>query len=474
MEFTVEDISPVKKKVSITVAPEEVNAAIMGAVALLRDSVKLDGFRKGKVPAEFVEKRYHDKIYSEARQDLVNVHINDVIQQLGVTPVGPINMTGDLLALKKGEPYTYGMEFEIMPQFDLPPYEGVEVEEEETVLDPARVDALLERVRNGAAKLKVVDGDAPAADGQIANIDFEIFENGEPLPDMKTSNFDLEIGSGQSLEDFEKLVKGIPAGHTGEGDVHFPDNFLDQKLAGKTLKVKITVHAVKERELPELNDDFAKSMGQETMEKLRDVITRGYSNSLRQLNKSAAQKKILDQLLKQTDFPLPPSYVDMESRFLLADQAERLQRQGKSIAAMGKSFEQLLEDVRPSAEEFARGEILLLTVAKKENLEVTEREVANQVYKDCLQNGADFQSTLKQMDENGILLKMRDRMLADKAMDLIYAKAKVTMVEPEVSKPVTGEAPAQDVSPAESPQATGQPQEQENGDAEKTTGGQSA
>ena len=129
MEYSAEDLSPIKKKIVITTEPQEVEAAIMGAVALYKTSVQLDGFRKGKVPASVIEQRFRDKIYEEARQDLINVHINEVMQNLDVQPLSGINVDG-AEALERGKGYAYSIEFEVLPTFDLPPYEGMEVEQE--------------------------------------------------------------------------------------------------------------------------------------------------------------------------------------------------------------------------------------------------------------------------------------------------------------------------------------------------------
>lgn len=429
MEYTVEDISPVKKKVNITTDPKEVEAAIMGAVALYKTSVQMDGFRKGKVPASVVEKRFRDQIYGEARQDLINVHINDVMQKLDVTPVSGLNLS-DESAFEKGQPFTYSMEFEVLPTFDLPPYEGLEVEQEKVVIKDEEVDEVLARIRRDHATLIPVDGDGPAVDGQIANIDFSAYEDGKPVEGLGANGFDLALGEHQALEDFEKLVKTVKLNCEGEGDITFPADFLAKDLAGKTLTMKVKVHAIKARQEPELNDDLAKKVGAESLEKLREGIIESYRKSRESLNKGAAEKKMLDQLLKLVDFPLPESLLDVQVRSLLADLRVRLERQGKSLESLGKSEEELRKEVMPQAEEITRSQVLLLAIAKKENLQVSEQEVNMQLYQLCLRSGEDFKQTREAYERSGMMFTLRDRMLADRAMDAVYARAKVTEVEP--------------------------------------------
>ena len=429
MEYTVEDISPVKKKVNITTEPKEVEAAIMGAVALYRTSVQLDGFRKGKAPASVVEKRFRDQIYGEARQDLINVHINDVMQKLDVTPVSGLNLSGES-AFEKDSPFTYSMEFEVLPAFELPPYEGIEVEQEKVDITDADVDEVLARIRRDHAKLVPVDGVGPAVDGQVVNIDFSAFEDGKPVEGLGATGFDLALGERQALEDFEKLVKTVRLNEEGEGEISFPDDFLASDLAGKTLTMKVRVHAIKARQEPELNDDLAKLAGAESLEKLREGIAESYRRSRESLNKGAAEKKILDQLLKLVDFPLPDSLLEVQIRSLLADLRVRLERQGKSLDSLGKSEDALRAEVLPQATEITRSQVLLLAIAKKENLQVSEQEVTMQLYQLCLRTGEDFKQVREDYERSGMIFTLRDRMLADKAMEAVYARAKVTEVEP--------------------------------------------
>ncbi len=433
MEYRVEDLSPVKKKVVITTEPQEVDAAIMGTVAVYKTSVRIDGFRKGKVPASLVEQRLHDKIYAEAQQDLINVHINDIMQKLGVVPLGKVTIDADD-AFERSKNYTYSIEFEVLPSFQLPPYEGMEVEQEKVVVDEQDEQRLLDHILRSHAKIVPVEGNAPARDGQIANIGFAAYEDGKLLEDFKVENFNLALGEHQALEAFENLVKTIPNGGEGEGEITFPQDFITEALAGKTVLMKIKVYAVKEYKLPELTDAFAKTLGKESVAALRSTIHDSCAKTLFDLHKSAAQKKLLDRMLKMVDYELPTSMVETAMNSLLVDQAARLERQGRSLAALGKNIEEIRDAVRSKAEAMARSQVLLLSIAKKEGLDVSETEVSSELYRMCLANGDDFKKVRERSERNGYMFVLRDRLLADKAMDLVYAKAKVTEVESQPQK----------------------------------------
>jgi len=430
VEYSAEDISPVRKKVVITTEAQEVEAAIMGAVALYKTSVQLDGFRKGKVPASVIEQRFRDKIYEEARQDLINVHINDVMQKLGVSPLSGIDVDAKN-AFDRGQGYEYSIEFEVLPTFALPAYEGLEVEQEKVVVDEKEVQEVIDRILRDRSQLVPVEGKNPAVDGQVATVDFAAFEDGKPVEGVKAESFDLALGERQALEDFEALVKTIPYGGEGEGPITFPEDFLAKDLAGKTVTMKVKVHAIKERKLPELNDELAKSLGLESVEKLREAISNSYTQSRTNLNKSAAQKTLLDRLLKMVEFELPPSLVETQVRTLLGDMSARLERQGRSLESLGKNAEELRKDVQPQADELARAQVLLLSIAKKEGLDVTDNEVNTQIYQMSMRSGEDFKTLRESYERSGMIFVLRDRLLADKAMDLVYAKSKVAEVEPK-------------------------------------------
>ncbi len=427
MEYRVEDLSPVKKKVHVTVDPKEVEAAIMGAVALYRTSVQIDGFRKGKVPASVIESRFRDKLYAEAKQDLVNVHINKIVTELDVSPVSGIDFDGNDLV--RDEEFVYSIGFEVLPTFDIPQYEGIEVEQEKAVVKDAEIEEFIERLRKDRSELVVAEGKGPAVNGQVAEIDFAAFEDGVALEGISAQNFQMNLGEGQALESFEELVKATPLGETKEGEVTFPEDFLAPDLAGKTITMKVTVHAIKERKLPEVNEEFAKSLGQESVEKLRETFVDSYVRSRTNLHKGTTQKQLLDKLLKMVDFELPESMIDTHSRSMLAEKQHQAEKQGRSLESFGKSIEELTKECRKEAEDITRAQVFLMSVAKKEELSIQDQEVDMAIYHMAQRSGQDFKQLKDDYVNSGSIFILRDRMLADKAMEAIYTKAKITEVE---------------------------------------------
>lgn len=426
MEYEVKETSPVKRTVEVTVPAEEVNAAIGAAVALYRTDADIKGFRKGKAPSSMIESRFKKQIYSEATTELVNLHINQIIGEIDDSPVSRIDFDGQ--EMERDKDYSYAITFEVMPVFELPDFEGAPVEEEVPEADTSEIDAIFERVRNNMAEFKVIEDGRPAQDGELAVVTFQAFdEKGAPVPGIKAENFELEVGRGQALPEFEELIKSIEPGAQGQKDITFPEDFLNTEMAGKTVTFKAEVHSVKEKVLPELNDDFArKAGGFESMEKMREGIEHSYLQSRRQLYRSQAHKKLLDFLMEKVDFTAPESMVEEHVARLVGDVERRLDRQGKSIESTGKTKEQLAEEVRSEAEHMAKSQVFLLTAARKLELSVEEQEMDQYFQRVAAQTGENWAQIKRYYQENNLIFAVRDQILADKAMDAIYAKADVT------------------------------------------------
>ena len=367
MEYTVEEISPVRRKVVVKNSAEEATGALVATIALYRTNVDVKGFRKGKVPSSIVESRYKKEIYKEATTDLVNYQLNEVLTQLGVTPLSRLEV--DSKELVRDEPFEYSFSFEVAPVIDLPEYRGLEVDQEIPEVVESEVDAVVERIRNSLGELRKIKEDRHPEDGDVVLISFSSDLDGQPLSEIRADNFELTLGADQALPEFEELVKSLKATQSGEKDIVFPEDFINKNLAGKTVTMKVTLHAIKRLNLPELDGAFAQRAGGfDSVDKLREAITKSYMETRTQLSKSVAQKKLLDSLLSQVEFELPPSMVEEQVDRMVGEISADLERRGKSLESTGKSLEQIREEVKPRAEGLVRSQVFLMDVAAKEGL----------------------------------------------------------------------------------------------------------
>ena len=334
MEYKVEELSPVKRKVAVEVSVEEVQAALAATVALYRKGAEIKGFRKGKVPSSVVEAKYRKQIYGEATTDLINYHINEILGELKLSPLSRIDV--DAKEMEREEDFSYSFSFEIAPSFDLPEYKGLAVEEEDVVVDPQQVEDVIERIRQNMAKTVIIKDERPAATGDIAVIDFQAFQDGLAMEGIAANKFELPLGEGNSLPEFEDIVIGMTPGGSKESELTFPADFINDKLAGQTVSMQVTLHAIKVRDLPEVNDDFAELAGGYTsVQDLKDAIEKSYVSTRKQLVKGDAQKKLLDGIKAEVSFELPQSIVEEQIDKQIVELQGKLERQGKSLDSLG-------------------------------------------------------------------------------------------------------------------------------------------
>lgn len=429
MEYKVEELSPVKRKVAVEVSVEEVQAALAATVALYRKGAEIKGFRKGKVPSSVVEAKYRKQIYGEATTDLINYHINEILGELKLSPLSRIDV--DAKEMEREENFSYSFSFEIAPSFDLPEYKGLAVEEEDVVVDPQQVDDVIERIRQNMAKTVIIKEERPAANGDIAVIDFQAFQDGAAMEGIAANKFELPLGEGNSLPEFEDIVIGMTPGETKESELTFPADFINDKLAGQTVSMQITLHAIKVRDLPEVNDEFAELAGGYTsVQDLKDAIEKSYVSTRKQLVKGDAQKKLLDGIKAEVSFELPQSIVEEQIDKQIVELQGKLERQGKSLDSLGRTPAELREENRAQAEDVVKSSLVLLAIASAENLTVDPQEVDLVLQKMAASTGQDFHSIKDYYEQHNLMIPLKDRVLADKAMELVYENATVTTVPP--------------------------------------------
>lgn len=429
MDFNIEEVSDVERKINVSVPAEEVNAALDATIALYKVQTSVKGFRKGKVPSSVIQSKYKKQIIDEATTDLVNYQINEIMNGQSLVPVSKIDVDSEQLV--RDEDFTYTIKFEVVPEFDTPVYLGLEGEEERAEVSEEDVKEVENRMLESMAKIAPIDDDRPAKDGELACLSFSAEVDGEPVPGIEADNFDLPIGEGHALEEFEEYVKTLKPGEKGEKLITFPEDFINTELAGKEVNMKVSVHSVKERKVPELTDEVVKQAGGfESVEKMREVITQSYTANRKQLNKSNALTKLVKGIVADLDFPLPPSLLEDRLQRIVADHVGRIERSGRSLESTGKTVEELREEFREEAEESVRTEIFLLSVAKREELNVEPQEVEAALHQIAAQSKQDFSAVKSYYEENNLLVPLRDRLLADKAGEFIYENANITEIDP--------------------------------------------
>lgn len=436
MEYQVEELSPVKKQVTVKVSADEVNAALGATTAFFRKDLKISGFRKGKVPSSIVENRFKKEIYDQASRDLLNVHFNQIFGELNLTPVSGIDV--DAKELIKNQNFTYSFSFEFLPEIDLPEYHGLTVTQKKPSIPDGLLDSVIERTRKEQSELVVLKEERKPKDGDVAVIDFQAYEGETPLEEIQAKSFQLPLGEGGALPDFEAIIKDLVPGQTGEGQVTFPEDFINPDFANKTVTMKVTLNVIKERKLPELNDEFASRVGgYKNVDEMRAAYQKNLLTYFENLEKSNVQKKLLDILMEKIEVPLPESLVKNQIEQMVENRKITLESKGKSLESEGGEGA-LREKFRPTAEELVKSQLILLAIAKKEELSVEDQEVEQHIFRLAIESGQDPKALRDYYESKNLMFALRDKLLADKAMELVYEHADIKIEEPQNSEADAG------------------------------------
>ena len=427
MQHTVENISPVKKSIAVTIPAEEVNAALNKVVAQYRSRVNLPGFRKGKAPISMVEKRFMQDIYNDALENLINGGVSNAVRELGVEPLGGLQFSEETQPIARDKDFSFSFSFEVMPEIDVPEYENIGVEEEAVVITEEEITDVVDRLRKNMAELEPVEEQRLPQEGDVVSMDFAgTDDEGQPVPGVSGEKFQVSIGEEQVIPDFEALVRTAAPGQTVEGKVTFPQDYGHAPLAGKTVNMKITVHSLQSKKLPELDAEFAKkASGLETVEAMTDSIRESFTRNRTDMAKGKAQTKLVEDLLAKVDFPLPEGLVTHYAHNLMQDRLERMSNSGKDPAEVGEDERNALKkETDEEAAKYAKTQLFLLTVAKKEALEVSPQEMTAALRQVAMRGGVDIKQVQEHYTRNNLFGPLRDRLLADKAVEVMYAKAK--------------------------------------------------
>jgi trigger factor len=452
MDFVVEDLAPTRKAILITADVAEVNAARLEAMGRIRRSVSLPGFRRGKVPDGVLERRFGETINTEVSDAFLHESLDAFLQERGIIPLSVPEYEGGVIARDKA--FSCTVRLDVVPDFPLPDYVGLEVTQTRLVPDEDAVKAAIDRMRDAVAEISPVTQTRAPLDGEMAYIDYAGFADDVPIEGCKGENVALALGETQVPADFEAIVRTLVPGEEKEGLVSLPADYVPADLAGRTILMRIRLNSINRLEPPVPDDAFAKRFGFESMDKMRASVTDSVNTGRVRKARAVARQKLMDNLLARVDFPVPESLVASRTRHMLDDfrlrfrqaEAEGEQPSAERSAATEKVLEEKLEVIRPEigkeAERLTRARLLLLRIAHAEDIRAGTDDADAYLRELSLHSGTDFEKTREIYLRTGMLDGLRERIQADKTLDFIYDKARITLVDPDPgSDPDTDAAP---------------------------------
>jgi trigger factor len=435
METKVKELEDSRVRVEVSVGPDEVEERIKAAAANLGKEMKVSGFREGKVPAEMVlQKVGREPVLTEAIEASLGDWYERAMLDAAISPVGDPKL--DLSQLpEEGAPLEFAIEVNVLPKATLGEYKGIEVGRDEPQVPKEAVEAELERLREGFAKLQPVEREA--ADGDALLMDYAGTIDGEPFDGGEAKDYLLEVGAGRVLPEFEAAIKGAKAGDERTATVNFPDDYQGEEVAGKTAEFKISVREVREKELPDLDDAFAAEASEfDTLDELREHVAERIGEYLDQQAAEQFRAAALDAAVANATVTLPDPVVMARSSEMLSRVERQMQGRGMDpdtfFQMQGKSREELVAEAKPEAEQALKREAVLAAVADAEKIEIGEEEMLEALQ---IQPGHEDhghpppEEALKELRSSG-----RDKLLAEdlrmrRALELVAENAKPIPLE---------------------------------------------
>mgnify|MGYP000587076211 FL=1 len=414
MKSSVDQLNDTRVKVTVEVPFSELGPELDKAYQALAQQINIPGFRRGKAPRQLIDARVgRGPVLEQVVNDMLPTRYGQAIEELDIKALGQPNI--DITKLEDGDVIEFVAEVDVRPEFDLPDFSDISVEVPALGSTEERIDHELEHLRERFGSLKTVDREAGDEDFITLNLSATV--DGEEIEDAKVEDMSYRVGSGDLIEGLDDAVKGLKADESAT----FTSKLVFGEYADKDAEVTVTVTAVKERELPELDDDFAQMASEfDTVEELRADLASGAEESAKAEQAASIREEVLKVALEKTQFPLPASVVDEQ----VNAQVQQLMGQlggdealfEKLLEAQGTSREEFNEQTRTSAEEAVRTQLFLDVLAEKEEPEVTQDELNDHIVFTARRYGVEPQQFLMQLQQSGQLLNLVSDVRRGKAL----------------------------------------------------------
>lgn len=425
MSLQVEKLEGNMAKLTIEASADDFEEALEKAYQKNKSRLSVPGFRKGKVPRKMIEQMYGKEVFFEEAANIVIPSayakaVDECTEDIVSQP------TIDIVQLEVGKPFIFTAEVALKPEVTLGQYKGIEVDKADITATDKEVEDAIEKERENNARTITVD-DRPVQDGDVVVLDFEGFMDGVAFEGGKGENHSLTIGSGAFIPGFEDQLIGAEIDKEVEVNVTFPESYQEASLAGKPAVFQCTVKEIKEKQLPDLDDEFASEVSEyDTLEEYRESVRKYIEERKEEDAKKAKEEKVVDAIIEGAQMDIPEAMITTQQRQMADEFAQRIRMQGISIEqyfqVTGLTRAAFMEQMKPQAESRIKSRLVLEAVAKAENIEASEEEYQAEIKKmaeDYQMEEAELVEMLGEFEKKSI----REDINIRKAVDFVAANA---------------------------------------------------
>ncbi len=447
MQHSIETPSSVQRKITITLEASEVNQELDKAIKQLSREIQLDGFRKGKVPASVIEKRFANDVKSTANDKIVNNNIQKILADNELNPISRINFAeienNPHAEIKRNEAFQFACEFEVLPEIKLPDLDSLEVELPEPKPNMKELEAFTRRIRQTGAQLEPVTEDRLPQDYDVCTIDINGTLDGKDVPNMKGEKIQIQLNPDNTKEDkdIQDIVRTMKVGEEKTGKIIVADVYPDPAFRGREIDMHVKLHSLAMENLPALDEELATKFGFPSLAELDKFITENVMNQQLQKTKAEAQNKLNEKVLEGLEFDIPPSFIAAHKNEYLIEARNFLMKQQQSPKDTEESLKRMEAEAEVEAKKQAKAQAFFLALAFREKVQVSEQELQQYIYKAAQESGQDAKVIMERLYQTGGINDVNERLIAAKASELLYTRAKKIVVD-EKGKPVA--APSAD------------------------------
>lgn len=424
----IEDLSPVKKKMSLEVPWNEVKTELDAVYHEIGKKAKIKGFRPGKVPRKMLETYFKDQAFEETTTNIVNKYYWKTLDDKGITAISRPEISQE--GIKENTDYAFSASFETEPEFEPKNYKGMELEKEDIKVTDDDVSRRIDEIRQMFATMEEVTDDRAVMNGDFVVMDFDGTLDGEAYKELKADDYFLEIGSGKFVPGFEDQLTGVKKGETKEIKVTFPADYHESRFAGKEVIFNVTIKNIREKKLPDNDENLVKNFQRyETVDDFKADVRKSLEEKAAQMSDVNLQNSITDKLIKENEIEAPSTLIERQTYYMMEDTQRRMMSAGIDENNAMDFIVKMHDKYKVDAEKVVKSFLILKKIAEKESLVASREDMEKHLQELAAKTGRDYESIAKMYEsderKDSLMLELNQK----KVFDFIRENANIKVVE---------------------------------------------